>query len=163
MVNWLPNPRIPRAEALDVPLMPGCSAAMLATPGCSVARSVQERPFKGNSRTVVSLTVAVIEEDVSWTCGACAATSIVWLTWPTCNLMLNSCCAPTDERDARLHDLRKSRSAAGHFIGAWQKVGYRIQSRRVRSNSLDDACGNGLNLDGRVRNGRSRRIGHCAA
>ena len=66
-----------------------------ATPGCSVAREAQSRPFNGNSRSVVALTLPEIVELVRSTCGAAAVTSTVSTTGPTTGARFNSCFWPT--------------------------------------------------------------------
>jgi hypothetical protein len=68
---------------------------MVETPGCNAAKSVQLRPFKGNSRTVVALTVALISELVSWTVGASVVTSTLFATVPICSARLKTGCDPT--------------------------------------------------------------------
>src|SRR5438445_13382979 len=61
MVNCCPKPRFPRS----VPAAKVGWVWMAFTPGCSVARSVQLRPFRGSSRTVVALTTALMSEVVA--------------------------------------------------------------------------------------------------
>src|SRR5579864_3525070 len=91
MVNCCPKPRLPRSA----PVEKLGWVWMESTPGCKAARSVQLRPFKGSSRTVVALTVALMSELVSWTVGASVVTSTLFVTEPTCKAMLKTGCDPT--------------------------------------------------------------------
>src|SRR5258706_12755198 len=68
---------------------------MELTPGCSAAKSVQLRPLSGNTRTVVSFTVALMLELANSTVGASVETSTVCEIWPTRSAKSNTCCAPT--------------------------------------------------------------------
>src|SRR5712664_2605225 len=68
---------------------------MVATPGWRAAKSVQLRPLRGNSRTVVALTVALISELAVCMAGASVETSILWETVPMRNARSKTCCDPT--------------------------------------------------------------------
>src|SRR3984893_10347077 len=65
------------------------------TTGWRAAKSVQLRPFKGSSRTVVALTVALISELESWTTDASVVTSTVLDTVPTWRARLKTASEPT--------------------------------------------------------------------
>src|ERR1700738_3530130 len=64
-------------------------------PGCSVAKSVQSRPFSGRSTIVFLSTVALsVEDDVS-TKGGSSVTWITRLTAPTFNIRFKDLSEPT--------------------------------------------------------------------
>ena len=90
-VSWFPKPRLPLFALKEVVAWLGT----LSTPGSSVARVVQSRPFKGSSRTVLESTVELTAEVAVCTSGGVLITSTTSETFPGLREMLRACCAPT--------------------------------------------------------------------
>src|SRR5690242_10406476 len=85
------KPRLPRLD----PALNGDWLSTASTPGCNAARSVQERPFNGNSRMVVESTTAPISDDARSILGASVVTCTISATCPTFKVKFSTSCLPT--------------------------------------------------------------------
>src|SRR3984893_12457739 len=91
MATSFSKPRLPRLE----PALNGDCVSTASTPGCNAAKSVQERPFNGNSRIVVESTTAPISDDARSILGASDVTCTISATCPTFKVKFKTSCLPT--------------------------------------------------------------------
>src|ERR1700680_3153816 len=91
MATSFSKPRLPRLE----PALNGDCVSTASTPGCNTARSVQERPFSGNSRIVVESTTAPMADDARSIVGASVDTCTTSETCPTFKVKFRTSWLPT--------------------------------------------------------------------
>src|ERR1700730_3262705 len=91
MATSFSKPRLPRLE----PALNGDCVSTASTPGCRVAKSVQERPFNGNSRIVVESTTAPIDDEARSIVGASDDTCTTSATCPTLRVKFKTRWLPT--------------------------------------------------------------------